>query len=83
MVVEKTMSEYGEVTSIPCSQEVGDVTTIPSTSTGVKKRLRRENSSLLHGETVPLSLQFEMTTKKFVQRLYILLGTANIVLYFR
>jgi hypothetical protein len=83
MLVGKTISEYGEVTSIPCSQEVGDVPAISSTSTGVKKRLKRENSSLLHGETMPLSLQFEMTTKKFVQRLHILLGTADIVLYFR
>jgi hypothetical protein len=69
------------VISIPCSQEVEDVTLIPSTSSGARKKLRPEDSSILYGETTPPSLQspiqFEITTKKFVQRLYILLGTAN------
>jgi hypothetical protein len=76
------LSECDEVASIPCTPEVEDVTAIPSISTGVRKRLRMENSPILHGETIPPSLyspiKFEIKTKKkIVQRLYILLGTAN------
>jgi hypothetical protein len=78
---EKTESERGKVTSIICLQEVEDVTAIPSTTTGVRKRLRMEDSSILYDETIPPSLQsplhFETTTNKFLQRLYILLETAN------
>ena len=69
------------MTYINCLQEVEDITAIPPTTTGVRKRLRMEGSSILYGETIPPSLEsslrFEMTTKKFVQPLYILLGTAN------
>ena len=75
-VTGMTTCECGEVTPIPCSQEFEDIT-----RPGVRKRSKMEDSSVLYGETIPPSLQspiqFEMATKKFIHRLYILLGTAN------
>jgi hypothetical protein len=73
------------VTSITCSQEVEDITAIPSSSTGVRKRLRIENSSILYGEIIlpsPQSpIQFEIITKEFVQRLYYPAGSRKPTYY--
>jgi len=77
-IAQKSIYEFGKVTSIPCSQEIEDVTAVPSTT---DVRLRMEGLSILYSETIPLrlqsSIQFEMITKKFIQLLYILLETAN------